>query len=357
MTTIHIIDKKLYNTFLYILNDADRINSSFSTSIEQKEYPFFNVIAQQIFEHCHMERTGIHTAKIKDFEMHLSDLDVPTKLALLLADDYDCNWCMTFIAPCFLTQEPVRWLCQNYDLTLYCMYDDVLSCPPRTTFGEHIKFVYQGEEIPDISKWRIQHCTFTRSKEAQSFEKHFGNKLLLKRDHIEQYNDLHEEIDTDEYAAPYYFGDLLDELDIAENGKSEKNNSHYNYTAILSGGVFCCEQNIRYARIYFLSVSYNHVFGKLIMDREYTNFNILERLESIYECGNSDRLTAIITDDKVTQWEFANDYIPHIKYGVEIDFKSRTVYILDPTSAAVKFHTALQDSFIADEQHPHIYHG
>ena len=93
------------------------------------------------------------------------------------------------------------------------------------------------------------------------------------------------------------------------------------------------------------------------MDREYTNFNILERLESIYECGNSDRLTAIITDDKVTQWEFANDYIPHIKYGVEIDFKSRTVYILDPTSAAVKFHTALQDSFIADEQHPHIYHG
>lgn len=355
MTTVHILEKSPVNTFLCFLNDDDAINRAFSHALEHNEFPFNGTIALRLLEHCQIERTGINTVKTKYGEKHLSNLDRATKLALVLSEKIGHDHAYNFVALSDLDTEPMRWLSENYDLTLYCMCDDIMNCPSWMTFGEHIRFINNGKVIPNIFDYWMHRCTFTKSKEAQSFEKHFGSKLMLKHDHVAQYSDLNAEVDIDEYTTSYTFGDLLDELDIAEKGAVTNKNSHYAYTAILSGGVSCFGHVTKYTRIYLISRSYDYIYGRIRRIGESTNGDILRRLEDIYEWGDSDSLIAIIADGECSSKDFADDYIPYIQYGVEIDFVTKTVYILDPTSAAVKFHNALQDSFITDEQHPHIY--
>lgn len=360
---VNILEQYPANTFLCFLNSDDDINRAFSHALEHYEspFPFRSEIANRLFEHYQIQRTGTLTIKTKDGEMHLNDLDTSMKLAILIGEDFCDNFCRnciyTFVSLDYLNSKAMRWLCENYDLTLYCLYDDIENCPRWQTFDGHIRFVYNGEVVSDIINFRIHRCTFTRGKEAKSFEKHFGNRQMLKHDHIRQYADLKEEVDTDEYATPYTFGDLLDELDDAEKGKRSPNNLHYTYAAILSGGVFCYDRIKEDTRIYLLNRCDDYVYGRVKTSRFSTNGDILRLLENIYECGNSESLTAIIADGDGASEDFANDYIPHIQYGVEIDFVTRTVYILDPTSAAVRYHNALQDSLITDEQHPYIYYS
>lgn len=258
MTTVHILETKPFNTLLCFLGSIEAIDNSFDYAVNHHKsgFPFNGTIALRLLEHCQIERTGINTVKTKYGEKHLSNLDRATKLALVLSEKIGHDHAYNFVALSDLDTEPMRWLSENYDLTLYCMCDDIMNCPSWMTFGEHIRFINNGKVIPNIFDYWIHRCTFTKSKEAQSFKKHFGSKLMLKHDHAAQYAALNTEIDIDEYTTSYTFANLLDELDAAERGKKNQNNSCYSYTPILSGGVSCFNRVTKYIRIYFLSRCY-----------------------------------------------------------------------------------------------------